>query len=115
MNVEIGTEAALFPIKEYINGNFLAVCPFNNFIFSLHYLDTETSLPFAARPFFNLCFSDLQERMGPKLWAGPAGLLPWQEEGRGGQCHESSQQDCRRIHCQGQVSDQCTEQPGTGQ
>jgi hypothetical protein len=25
MNVEIGTEAALFPEKEYINGIFLAV------------------------------------------------------------------------------------------
>jgi hypothetical protein len=25
MNVEIGTEAALFPEKEYISGNFLAV------------------------------------------------------------------------------------------
>jgi hypothetical protein len=27
MNVEIGTEAALFPEKEYINGIFLAVHP----------------------------------------------------------------------------------------
>ncbi len=26
MNVEIGTEAAQFPEKEYINGIFLAVC-----------------------------------------------------------------------------------------
>ncbi len=26
MNVETGTEAALFPEKEYINGIFLAVC-----------------------------------------------------------------------------------------
>jgi hypothetical protein len=26
MNVEIGTEAAPFPEKEYINGIFLAVC-----------------------------------------------------------------------------------------
>ncbi len=26
MNVEIGTEAALFPEKEYISGIFLAVC-----------------------------------------------------------------------------------------
>jgi hypothetical protein len=26
MNVEIGTEAAKFPEKEYINGIFLAVC-----------------------------------------------------------------------------------------
>jgi hypothetical protein len=25
MNVEIGAEAALFPEKEYINGNFFAV------------------------------------------------------------------------------------------
>jgi hypothetical protein len=28
MNVEIGTEAAQFPEKEYINGIFLAVCGF---------------------------------------------------------------------------------------
>ncbi len=28
MNVEGGTEAALFPEKEYINGIFLAVLPF---------------------------------------------------------------------------------------
>jgi hypothetical protein len=27
MNVEIGTEATLFPEKEYINGIFLAVLP----------------------------------------------------------------------------------------
>ncbi len=26
MNVEIGTEAAQFPEKEYINGIFVAVC-----------------------------------------------------------------------------------------
>jgi hypothetical protein len=30
MNVKIGTEAALFPEKEYINGIFLAVRAFRN-------------------------------------------------------------------------------------
>jgi hypothetical protein len=31
MNVEVGTEAAQFPEKEYINGIFLAVCVKINF------------------------------------------------------------------------------------
>jgi hypothetical protein len=35
MNVEIGTEAALFPEKEYINGIFLAVWAM---IFQLKYI-----------------------------------------------------------------------------
>jgi hypothetical protein len=32
MNVEIGTEAAQFPEKEYINGIFLAVYMWNPFL-----------------------------------------------------------------------------------
>jgi hypothetical protein len=81
-------------------------CPFNNInqIFPCFALTLRPRSPSPCDP-FNFRFSDLQERMGPKLWAGTAGLLPRQEEGRGGQCHESSQQDCRRIYCQGQVSD----------
>jgi hypothetical protein len=32
MNVEIGTEAAQFPEKEYINGIFVAVCNTSTYI-----------------------------------------------------------------------------------
>jgi hypothetical protein len=42
MNVDIGTEAAQFPEKEYINGIFLAVC---NFIpATLHSIDRNSAL-----------------------------------------------------------------------
>jgi hypothetical protein len=34
MNVEIGTEAAQFPEKEYINGIVVAVCTVDNFRFA---------------------------------------------------------------------------------
>jgi hypothetical protein len=40
MNVEIGTEAALFPEKEYINGIFLAVYHYQLFFLSMSVAST---------------------------------------------------------------------------
>ncbi len=46
MNVEIGAEAALFPGKEYISGNFVAVCLFNKKIcFSTWIMQIGPALP----------------------------------------------------------------------
>jgi hypothetical protein len=35
MNVEIGTDAAQFPKKKYLNGIFVAVCTFQGFVYLL--------------------------------------------------------------------------------
>jgi hypothetical protein len=50
MNVEIGTEAAQFPEKEYINGIFLAVqCP----------VMSEYILGYVTEQTFNIVFSSV--------------------------------------------------------
>ncbi len=40
MNVDIGTEAALFPEKEYINGIFIAVYVENKLMYSISCLSS---------------------------------------------------------------------------
>ncbi len=54
MNVEIGTEAAQFPEKEYINGIFVAGC-LGVTLCLLHYLWCKAAEPAILRVMLRLC------------------------------------------------------------